>query len=172
MAPFEALYGKKCRSPLYWDDMSEMPNIGPDMIREMTEKVKLIQKRMKTAQYQQAKYANIRRRPLCFEKGDMVFLKISPFRGTVRFGKKGKLSPQFIGPYEIFEKIDNFSYRLALPPSLSGIHNPIQILDRKEKQLQTKTNPLVKIQWSQHRVEEATWEAEEDMRQRFPKRFH
>ncbi|XP_073120954.1 uncharacterized protein [Henckelia pumila] len=70
MTPFESLYGKKCRCPLYWDDISEVPEFGPDMIREMTEKVKLIQKRMKTTQDWQAKYANIRRRPLCFEQGD------------------------------------------------------------------------------------------------------
>ncbi|XP_073122418.1 uncharacterized protein [Henckelia pumila] len=82
MAPFEELYRKKCRSPLYWEDISDVPEFGPDMIREMTEKVKLIQKQMKMAQDRQAKYANIQRRPLCFEQGDRVFLKISPFRGT------------------------------------------------------------------------------------------
>ncbi|XP_073046095.1 uncharacterized protein [Primulina eburnea] len=169
MLPFEALYDRKCRSLLHWDDLSEAPIVGPDMIRDMTEKVKLIQSRMLAAQDRQAKYANIRTRPLIFEKGDRVFLKISPFRGTVRFGKKGKLSPRFIGPYENLERVADLAYRLALPPTLSGVHDvfhvsmlrkyhldhshvippdeveldqtlsyierPIQILDRKDKQL-------------------------------------
>ncbi|XP_073152943.1 uncharacterized protein [Henckelia pumila] len=127
MAPFEALYGKKCRSPLFWDDLSETPVIGPDMIREMSDKVKLIQIRMRTAQDRQSKYANVRRRPLSFEQGDWVFLKISSFRVTVRFGKKGKLSPRFIGPYEILDKVGDLAYRLALPPALSGIHDVFHV---------------------------------------------
>ncbi|XP_073298504.1 uncharacterized protein [Primulina huaijiensis] len=93
----------------------------------MTVKVKLIQNRMKTAQDRQAKYANIRRRPLEFEQEDKVLLKISPFRGIVRFGKKEKLSPRYIGPYEILEKIGDRAYRLALPPSLSGIHDVFHV---------------------------------------------
>ncbi|XP_073152942.1 uncharacterized protein [Henckelia pumila] len=127
MAPFEALYGKKCRSPLFWDDLSETPVIGPDMIREMSDKVKLIQIRMRTTQDRQSKYANVRRRPLSFEQGDRVFLKISSFRVTVRFGKKGKLSPRFIGPYEILDKVGDLAYRLALPPALSGIHDVFHV---------------------------------------------
>ncbi|XP_073120833.1 uncharacterized protein [Henckelia pumila] len=123
MDPFEALYGKKFKSPLFWDDISETPDTGPNIIREMSDKVKLIQSRMKAAQDQQAKYANVRRRPLSSEQGDRLFLKISPFRGIVRFGKRGKLSPRFIGPYEILEKIGDLAYRLALPPLLSGIHD-------------------------------------------------
>ncbi|XP_073133584.1 uncharacterized protein [Henckelia pumila] len=93
----------------------------------MTDKVKLIQKRMKTAQDRNAKYANVRHRPLSFEQGDRVFLKILPFRGTVRFGKQGKLSLRFIGPYEILEKIGNLVYRLALTPDLSGIHDVFHV---------------------------------------------
>ncbi|XP_073120649.1 uncharacterized protein [Henckelia pumila] len=206
MAPFEALYGRKWRSPLFWDDLSETPVTGPDMIREMSDKVKLIQIRMRTAQDRQAKYANVRRRPLNFEQGDRVFLKISLFRGTVRFGKRGKLSPRFIGPYEILDKVGDLAYRLALPPALSGIHDvfhvsmlrkyepdashilrpdeaeldetlsyfecPIQILDHKERQLRNKSIPLVKVKWSRHGIEEATWETEHDMRQRYPELFH
>ncbi|XP_073017865.1 uncharacterized protein [Primulina eburnea] len=83
--------------------------------------------RMRAAQDRQAKYSNIRRRPLIFEKGDKVFLKISPFRGTIRFGKKGKLSPRFIGPYEILERVGDLAYRLALPPALSGVHDVFHV---------------------------------------------
>ncbi|XP_073019304.1 uncharacterized protein [Primulina eburnea] len=93
----------------------------------MTKKVKLIQSSMRAAQDRQAKYANIRRRPLIFEKGDRVFLKISPFRGTIRFGNKGKLSPRFIGPYEILERVGDLAYRLALPHALSGVHDVFHV---------------------------------------------
>ncbi|XP_073132798.1 uncharacterized protein [Henckelia pumila] len=123
MAPFEALYGRKCRSPKFWDDLEETPVTGHDMIREMSDKVKLIQSRLKQAQDRHAKYANVRRRPLSFEQGDRVFLKISPFQGTVRFGKRGKLSPRYIGSYEILDRVGNLAYKLALPPALSGIHD-------------------------------------------------
>ncbi|XP_073020301.1 uncharacterized protein [Primulina eburnea] len=136
MSPFEELYGRKCRSPLYWDDLSEAPIVGSDMIRDMTEKVKLIQSRMRAAQDRQAKYANIRRRPLIFEKGDRVFLKISPFRGTVRFGKKGvhddfhvsMLRKYYPDPSHVLppDEVD-------LDQTLSYIERPIQILDRKDK---------------------------------------
>ncbi|XP_073120440.1 uncharacterized protein [Henckelia pumila] len=158
------------------------------------------------AQDRQEKYANVRRRPLSFVQGDRVFLKISPFRGILRFGKRGKLSPRFIGAYEILDKIGDLAYRQALPPALSGIHDvfhmsmlrkyepdafhilrpdeaeldetlsyferPIQILDHKERQLRNKSIPLVKVQWSRHGIEEATWEIEHDMRQRYPELFH
>ncbi|XP_073019327.1 uncharacterized protein [Primulina eburnea] len=164
-----------------------------------------LKSRVRAAQDRQAKYANIRRRPLIFEKGDRVFLKISPFRGTVRFGNKGKLSPRFIGPYEILERVGDLAYRLALPPALSGVHDvfhvsmlrkyhpdpshvlppdeieldktlsyierPIQILDRKDKQLRNKLIPLIKVQWNRHGVEEATWELEDKMRQKYQELF-
>ncbi|XP_073137454.1 uncharacterized protein [Henckelia pumila] len=123
MAPFEALYGTKCRSPLFWDDVSEAPVIGSDMIRKMAEKMKLIQSRMRTTQDRQPKYANVRCRPLSFEQGDHVFLKISPFMGTIRFGKKDKLSPRNIGSYEILDRVGDLAYRFALPPALSSIHD-------------------------------------------------
>ncbi|XP_073120167.1 uncharacterized protein [Henckelia pumila] len=121
MSPYEALYGKKCRSSLFWDDLSEVPVTDQDMIRDMLDKIKLIQSRMRAAQERQAEYANVRCRPLSFEQGDRVFLKISPFRGTVRFGKRGKLSPRYIGPYEILDIIDDLSYGLALTQALSDI---------------------------------------------------
>ncbi|XP_073135667.1 uncharacterized protein [Henckelia pumila] len=137
--------------------------------------------------YQHDKMAEIYVR----EVGDRVFLKISPYRGTVKFEKRGKLSSRFIGPYEIIEKMGDLAYRLALPPALSGIHDvfhvsmarkyqqdsyhviqPIQIPNHKEKKLRNKTIQLVKVQWSRHGNEEATWETKDDIRQRFPDLFH
>ncbi|XP_073061881.1 uncharacterized protein [Primulina eburnea] len=120
----------------------------PEMINEMEQKVNLIQQRLKAAQDRQAAYANKRRRPLEFQQGDRVFLKVFPFRGTVRFVMKGKLAPRYVGPYEILQRIGALAYRLALPPSLLGIHDvfhvsmlrkyepdPSRVLDISEVQL-------------------------------------
>ncbi|XP_073033710.1 uncharacterized protein [Primulina eburnea] len=116
----------------------------------MTEKVKLIQSLMRAAQDRHAKYTNIKRRPLIFDKGDRVFLKISPFRGTVRFGKKGKLSPRFIGPYEILERVGDLAYRLALPPALSGVHDFFHVsMLRKYHQDPSHVLPLDEVELDQ-----------------------
>ncbi|XP_073295893.1 uncharacterized protein [Primulina huaijiensis] len=150
MAPFEALYGRRCRFPLYWDDVDR----------------------------------------------DAV---------TVRFGMKGKLAPRYVGPYEILQRIGTLAYRLALSPSLSGIHDvfhvsmlrkyepdpshvldisevqldpdvsyverPVCILDRSERKLRSKLIPMVKVQWEHRCVEEATWETWRYMRELYPYLF-
>ena len=87
----------------------------------------LIRKRLLTAQSRQKSYADKRRQPLEFEAGDHVFLKVMPKRGVIRFGKQGKLSPRFIGPFEILERVGAVAYRLALPPSLSGVHEVFHV---------------------------------------------
>ena len=127
MAPFEALYGRPCRSPLCWTEVGESSITGPDLIRDTSEKVSLIRQRLLTAQSRQKSYADVRRRPLEFEVGDHIFLKVMPKRGVVRLGKRGKLSPRFIGPFEILERIGSVSYRLALPPSMSGVHEVFHV---------------------------------------------
>ncbi|XP_075479327.1 uncharacterized protein LOC142520212 [Primulina tabacum] len=162
--------GDDSRSPLYWDNVDRAAIIGPDMIHEMEQKVKLIQQRLKAAQHRQAAYANKRRRPLEFQQGDRVFLKVSPFRGIVRFGMKGKLAPRYVGPYEILQRIGTLAYRLALPPSLSDpdvsyVERPVCILDLSERKLHSKLIPMVKVQWEHRGVEEATWETERHMRE-------
>ncbi|KAL5556662.1 hypothetical protein UlMin_038898 [Ulmus minor] len=141
MAPYEALYGRRCRSP----------------------------------------------------EGDFVFLKVAPMKGVMRFGKKGKLSPRYIGPFEILERIGKVAYKLALPSELAAYvsdlshvlvsepievredltyqEQPVQILDRKDKALRNKVIPLVKVLWRNHKVEEATWEREEEMRAKYPHLF-
>ena len=98
MAAYEALYGRPCRSPICWTNMGERPSTGPDLIRDISEKVDLIQKCLLMAQSLQKSYANKRRRPLESEVGDPFFFKAMPKRGVVRFGKQGKLSPRYIGP--------------------------------------------------------------------------
>ncbi|KAL0332911.1 UNVERIFIED_CONTAM: Transposon Tf2-12 polyprotein [Sesamum calycinum] len=172
MAPYEALYGRRCRSP---------PKIG----RRVT--------------------LTKHRREMEYEVGDKVFLKVSPWKGILRFGKQGKLSPRYIGPYEIIERIGPLAYRLALPVELSQIHDvfhvsmlrryrsdpshvirepeveiseqltymeePAEILDRSVRKLRNKEIPMVKVRWTHHSPREATWEVEEHMREKYPYLF-
>ena len=127
MAPYETLYGRPCRSPICWTEMGESSITGPDLIRDTSEKVSLIRQRLLMAQSRQKSYADIRRRPLEFEVGGHVFFKVMPKRGVVRFGNRGKLSPRFIGPFEILERVGTVAYRLALPPSMSGVHEVFHV---------------------------------------------
>ena len=122
MTPYEALYGRPCRSPICWTEVGESSITGPDLIRDTSEKVSLIRQRLITAQIQQKSYADMLRRPLEFEVRDHVFLKVIPKRGVVRFGKREKLSPRFIGPFEILKRVGTVAYQLALPPSISIVH--------------------------------------------------
>ncbi|KAM6577584.1 hypothetical protein CsatB_029421 [Cannabis sativa] len=160
---------------------------------------------MLASQSRQKSYADPKRRDVTFQAGEHVFLRVSPMKGIRRFGKKGKLSPRFIGPFQILEKVGQVAYRLALPPALSAVHDvfhismlrkyvsdpthilsyealelqpdlsyeeqPVQILDRKEKVLRSKTIALVKVLWKNSKVEEATWELESDMRTQHPELF-
>ena len=127
MAPYEALYGRPCRSPICWTKVGESSITGPDLIRDTFEKVSLIRQRLLTAQNRQKSYADVRRRPLEFEVGDHVFLKVMPKRGVVRFGKRRKLSSRFIGPSEILERVGTVAYQLDLLPSMSGVHEVFHV---------------------------------------------
>ena len=127
MSPFEALYGRKCRSPVCWDDIGERKLLGPELITQTVDKVTQIRKHLQAAQDRQRSWADGKRRPLEFVIGDLVFLKISPTRGVIRFGSKGKLSPRYIGPFEIVKRIGDVAYKLALPPSLAGVHDVFHV---------------------------------------------
>ena len=127
METYEALYGRPCRSPLCWIEVGVSSITGPDLIRDTSEKVSLIRQRLLTAQSRQKSHADVRRRPLEFEVRDHVFLKAMPKRGVVRFGKQGNLSPRFIGPLEILKRIGTVAYRLALPPSMTGVHEVFHV---------------------------------------------
>ncbi|MGI4568735.1 integrase catalytic domain-containing protein, partial [Klebsiella pneumoniae] len=122
MAPFEALYGRPCRSPLCWAEVGEGALLGPDIVQETTQNVQLIRQRLETARSRNKSYADNRRRPLEFEVGEQVFLKVSPRKGIMRFGKKGKLSPRYIGPFSILERVGEVAYKLALPSQLANVH--------------------------------------------------
>ena len=107
--------------------MGESSITGPDFIIDTSEKVSLIRQRLLTAQSRQKSYADVRRRSLEFEVGDHVFLKVMPKRGVVKFDKREKLTPRFIGPFEILERIGTVAYRLTLPPSMSGLHEVFHV---------------------------------------------
>ncbi|GKB20806.1 putative reverse transcriptase domain-containing protein [Tanacetum coccineum] len=131
-APFEALYGRKCRSPILWAEIGESSLIGPELIQETTDKVVLIKEKLKAARDRQKSYADNRRKPLEFGVGDRVMLKVSPWKGVVRFGKKGKLAPRYVGPFEILERIGPVAYRLRLPDELSGVHDTFHVSNLKK----------------------------------------
>ena len=127
MAPYEALYGRKCRTPVYWTDLNEHNVIVPYIVKETEEKIRVIQQRLKYASDRQKSYADVKRKYIEYEVGDKVFLKVSPWRKILQFRKKGKLSPRFIGPYEILERIGPVTYHLALPPELAKLHNVFHV---------------------------------------------
>ncbi|GJV91009.1 putative reverse transcriptase domain-containing protein [Tanacetum coccineum] len=131
-APFEALYGRKCRSPVIWTEVGESQLIGPEIVQETTEKIVQIKERLKTARSRQKSYADKRRKPLEFQVGDRVLLKVSPWKGVVRFGKKGKLAPRYVGPFEIVEHVGPVAYRLKLPQELSCVHDTFHVSNLKK----------------------------------------
>ncbi|GJW70087.1 putative reverse transcriptase domain-containing protein [Tanacetum coccineum] len=131
-APFKALYGRKCRSPILWAEIGESSLIGPELVQETTDKVVLIKEKIKAVRDRQNRYANNRRNTLEFEVGDHVLLKASPWKGVIRFGKKGKLAPRYVRPFEILERIGPVAYRLRLPEELSGVHDTFHVSNLKK----------------------------------------
>ncbi|KAA0041238.1 pol protein [Cucumis melo var. makuwa] len=160
---------------------------------------------MHTTQSRQKSYEDVRRKDLKFDVGNKVFLKVAPMKGVLRFERRGKLSPCYVRPFEILERIGPVAYCLVLPPLLSAVHDvfhvsmlrkyvpdpshivdyepleidenlsyteqPIEVLAREVKMLRNREIPFVKVLWRNHRVEEATWEREDDMRSRYPELF-
>ncbi|GJW75192.1 putative reverse transcriptase domain-containing protein [Tanacetum coccineum] len=175
-APFEALYGRKCRSPVCWAEVGD-----------------------------QRSYANIRRKPLEFQVGDRVMLKVSPQKGVIRFGKRGKLNPRYIRPFKILKRVGPLAYTLELPEELSNVYStfhlsnlkkclsdeslvipmkelwlddklnfmeePVEIIDREVNQLKQSRIPIVKVRWNSKRGPEFTWEREDQIRAKYPHLF-
>ena len=132
MAPFEALYGRKCRSPICWNEIGESQITGPELIQETSDKIQCIRDNLLKARSRQKCYADKRRKPLEFQIGDMVLLKVSPWKGVVRFGKKGKLSPRYVGPFKIIERIGKVAYKLDLPPDFNNVHPTFHVSNLKK----------------------------------------
>jgi hypothetical protein len=127
MAPFEALYGRRWRTPLNWIVPGERTIFGPDLVTETEKIVHRIQSNLKVVKAWQESYANKRRRPLEFKAGDRVYLRVSPMWGVKRFGIKGKLTPRYIDLFPVLAKLGNVEYQLELPPSLAGVHNMLHV---------------------------------------------
>ena len=123
MAPYEALYGRPCISLACWLEIGDKLILGPEMIRETSDCIKIFRQQMKASQDRQKSYADKRRKDLEFDVGDMVFVKTSSLKHVVRFGNKGKLAPRFVGPFAIVERIGKLAYRLELPKKMSSVHN-------------------------------------------------
>ncbi|XP_070055825.1 uncharacterized protein [Nicotiana tomentosiformis] len=122
MDPYEALYGTRCRSPVGWFKSGEVRLLGTDLVQDALDKVKIIQDRLRTAQFRQKSYADRIVGDVAFMIGERVLLWVSPMKGVMRFRKRVKLSPRYIGPFEILERVSEVAYKLALPPSLSAVH--------------------------------------------------
>nr|GEV07329.1 putative reverse transcriptase domain-containing protein [Tanacetum cinerariifolium] len=131
-APFEALYGRKCRSPIMWAKVGEGHLIGPELVRETIEKISQIKDRLQVTRDRQKSYVDKRRKPLEFSVGDFILLKVSPWKGMVGFRKKGKLAPRFVGPFEIIKKVGIVAYMLNLPGELDGVHDTFHVLNLKK----------------------------------------
>ncbi|GJV45827.1 putative reverse transcriptase domain-containing protein [Tanacetum coccineum] len=123
-APFEALYGRKCPfTPLWcWAEVGQVQLTGPELVQETTERIIQIKQRIQTARDRQKSYADLKRKPMEFQVGDKVMLKVSPWKGVVRFGKRGKLNPRYVGPFKVLKKVGAVAYKLELPQELSRVH--------------------------------------------------
>nr|GEZ24345.1 putative reverse transcriptase domain-containing protein [Tanacetum cinerariifolium] len=182
-APFEALYGRKCHSPLYWTEVRGAQILGPELIQETIEKIVQIKQGMQAARDRQKSYADLKHKPMEFQVRDKVMIKVSPWKGVVRFGKRGKLNPRYVGPFKILKRIGDVAYKLDLPEELSRVHNMlhvsnlkkslpldglhlddkfhfveklVEIVDREVKRLKQSRIPLVKVRWNSKRGPEFT----------------
>ncbi|GJY85707.1 putative reverse transcriptase domain-containing protein [Tanacetum coccineum] len=200
-APFEALYGQKCRSPVCWAEVGQVQLTGPELVQETTERIIQIKQRIRTAHDRQKSYANLMRKPMEFQVGD----KVSPWKGVVCFGKRGKLNPRYVGPFKVLKKVGTIVYKLELPQELSRVHNtfhvsnlkkcysndplvvpleglqvddklhfveePVEIMDREVKQLRRSRVLIFKVRWNSRRGPEFTWEREDQFRKKYPHLF-
>jgi transposase InsO family protein len=205
MAPFEVLYGRKCRTPLNWSETGERPLFGPDIIQQAEEQVRIVRENLKAAQSRQKNNYDRKHKEMVYQPGEQAYLRVTPMKGTHRFGIKGKLAPRYIGPFRILARRGEVAYQLQLPPNLSQVHDvfhvsqlrrcfkdpiravdhevlelredltypeyPIRILDQAERRTRQKTIKFLKVQWSHHSGDEATWEREDRLREEYPAFF-
>ncbi|GJU14541.1 putative reverse transcriptase domain-containing protein [Tanacetum coccineum] len=130
--PVEAIYGRKCRPPVLWAEIGEGSLIGPELVQETTNKIVVIKEKLQAARARQKSYADSGRKMIEYKVGENVLLKVSPWKGVMRFGKKGKLAPRYVGPFEILERIGPVAYRLSLPEELIGVHDTFHVSNLKK----------------------------------------
>ncbi|GJY14403.1 putative reverse transcriptase domain-containing protein [Tanacetum coccineum] len=173
---------RKCRSPVCWSEVG-IANSPAELIRDTTEKIVQIKNRLLAARSCQKSYADRRLKPLEFEVGNMVLLKVSPWKGVVRFRKRRKLSPHYIGPFKIVARVGPVAYTLELPEELKGIHSTfhvsnlkkclaeVEIVDKEVKRLKQSRIPIVKVCWNSQRGPEFTWERKDQIKKKYPHLF-
>jgi len=168
MAPYEALYGRKCRTPLYWYQDGEVVLVGPELLKQTIKKVRLVRNKMQASQSRQKAYADRRRRPLEFEAGDHLFLRVTRTTGVGKALRSRKLSPKFLGLYQISRRIGPVAYEIALPPQLANLHpvfhvsqlrkyvfNPSHVLEVEDVQIREDlTVEVPPVELEKSRVEE------------------
>ncbi|GAU35508.1 hypothetical protein TSUD_155390 [Trifolium subterraneum] len=179
MAPYEALYGRRCRTPLCWTEVGDKGALGPDIIQETTLKIKSVREHMRVAQSRQKRYVDHRRRPIEFDEGDHVFLRVTPKLGLRGVFKTKKLAPRMHDVFHVsqlrkfipdpFVPVELES--IDLQPDLTYQPDPIRIVDRDVKTLRSKKIPTVKVEWSQSPDDEFTWELESEMMKNYPYLF-
>ncbi|GKA42859.1 putative reverse transcriptase domain-containing protein [Tanacetum coccineum] len=156
-APFEALYGRKCRSPVCWAEVGDARLTGPELVHETTEKIVQIKHRMQAARDRQKSYADVRRKPLEFQVGDRVMLKVSPWKGVV----------QVLSDEPLAVLLDE----IHIDDKLHFVEEPVEILDREIKKLRQSRIPIIKVRWNSKRGPEFTWEREDQFREKYPHLF-
>ncbi|GKA44875.1 putative reverse transcriptase domain-containing protein [Tanacetum coccineum] len=192
-APFEALYGQKCRSPVCWAEVGDVQLTGLEIIHETTEKIIQIKSRIQVVCDRQKSYADVRRKPLEFQVRDKVMLKVSPWKGEFHFGKRWKLNPRYIRPFKVLAKVGTVAYRLkpdihskkcfsdeSLVIPLDEIHiddklhfveEPVEIMDHEVKRLKQIRIPIINVRWNSMRGPEFTWEREDQFKRKYPHLF-
>nr|GEZ40396.1 putative reverse transcriptase domain-containing protein [Tanacetum cinerariifolium] len=131
-APYEALYGRKFRSPVCWAEVGEAQLTGPELIQETMENIVLIKQRIQPAQDRQKSYADLKRKPMEFEVGDRVMLKVSPWKRVVQFSKRGKLNQRYVGPFKVLAKFRKVTYKLELTQELGRVHHTFHVSNLKK----------------------------------------
>nr|GFA03235.1 putative reverse transcriptase domain-containing protein [Tanacetum cinerariifolium] len=171
--PFEALYGRKCRSPFCWAEVGDAQLTGPEIIQETTKKIVQVKQRLQAARDRQKSYTDVRCKPLEFQVGDKVMLKVSPWKGVVRFGKRGKLNPCYIGPFKCLsdEPLAISLDELHIDDKLRFVKEPVEIMDREIKRLRQRCIPIIKVRWNSKRGPEFTWVREDQFKQKYPHLF-
>ncbi|GJV68008.1 putative reverse transcriptase domain-containing protein [Tanacetum coccineum] len=165
-APFEVLYGLKCHSPVFWAEVGDTQLTGLEIIHETTEKIVQIKQRIQAARDRQKSYADVRCKPLEFQVGDKVMLKVSPWKGVIRFVKRGKLNPRVHSTFHVSnlkkclsdEPLEILLDEIHIDDKLHFVEEPVEITDRKVKRLKQSRIPIIKVRWNSRRGPEFTWE--------------
>nr|GEV59414.1 putative reverse transcriptase domain-containing protein [Tanacetum cinerariifolium] len=168
-APFEALYGRKCRSPVCWAEVEDAQLTGPEIIQETTEKIVQIKQRLQAARDRQKSYADIRRKPLEFQVGDKVMLKVSPWKGVVRFARE--VEPTNLKKCLSDEPLAISLDELHIDDKLYFVEEPVEIMDQEIKRLRKSRILIIKVRWNSKRGLEFTWERKDQFKQKYPHLF-